>query len=96
MSSTSSSLQCLAQKSAFLAAGQAKTLFGLQTTLQTLGVAATSTSLLSTQSTVPGLYTSVCTLNNSTGTCQGERSTCPQCTVKVLLAKHHALPKCLL
>lgn len=72
ISCTSTSLQCFAQKSAFLAVGHATIPLGLQTTLQTLGVAATSTSLLSTQSTVPGLYTSVCTLNNSTGTCEGE------------------------
>jgi len=59
--------------------GKQRLFYALQTTLQTLGVAATSTSLLSTQSTVPGLYTTVCTLNNSTGTCQSEPSTCPVC-----------------
>ena len=46
----------------------------VQTTLQTLGLPASSVNLLSTQSTVPGLASSVCTLNNSTGTCVGEPS----------------------
>ena len=50
--------------------------YAVQTTLQTLGLPASSVNLLSTQSTVPGLASSVCTLNNSTGTCMGERSSC--------------------